>query len=93
MGAGRRNGAYLDLSRQVTDETAAGLMAVEARMDRTSRWSCRTMTRGNIWYSVGAARRGVARDWRESIRVRLRESIVAVECVYRTVMMPDMSSS
>lgn len=66
----------------MVDVTAAGLTAVEARMERTSRWSDRTMTRGNMWYSTGAAR--TVRERERAIAKRVRMGVgnnILVACL------------
>jgi hypothetical protein len=82
-GAGRKR-TYLEESRQVVDVTAAGFTAVEARMDRISRWSDRTITRGCIWYSVGAA--SMVREeesMAKSVKVGVGKSILVSCRVFR----------
>lgn len=77
-------GTYLEESRQVVDVTAAGFTAVEARMERTSRWSDRTITRGNIWYSTGAASavRERERAIAKSVRMGVGINILVSCCVF-----------
>lgn len=72
---------FLLASRQVVEVTAAGLMVVEARIWRTSRWSCRTMTRGNMWYA-GAARVVDERERARRREVRVLDSILVVWVVF-----------